>query len=76
MSPKRVLVAEDNSINKRVIMRFLERRGHYCEAADNGEEALGLYLEALGKGRQFDLIFMDIEMVSRSSSPCARASVV
>lgn len=62
MTPKRILVAEDNSINKRVILRFLERRGHYCEAADNGEEALSIYLDAVAKGRRFDLIFMDIEM--------------
>jgi CheY-like chemotaxis protein len=63
VTPKRILVAEDNSINKRVILRFLERRGHYCEAADNGEEALSIYLDAVAKGRRFDLIFMDIEMV-------------
>jgi PleD family two-component response regulator len=73
VTPKRILVAEDNSINKRVILRFLERRGHYCEAADNGEEALSIYLDAVAKGRRFDLIFMDIEMVRVVSCCVLRA---
>ncbi len=59
-SPKtvlRILIAEDNPVNQRLVMRMLEKRGHAVVLADNGEEAL----DALAKG-MFDVVFMDIQM--------------
>jgi PAS domain S-box-containing protein len=53
----RVLVAEDNPVNQRLMVRLLEKRGHRVEVVVNGLEAL----QALDKER-FDLVFMDIQM--------------
>jgi two-component system sensor histidine kinase/response regulator len=53
----RVLVAEDNPVNQRLVVRLLEKRGHRVQVAVNGREAL----QALDKQR-FDLVLMDVQM--------------
>jgi two-component system sensor histidine kinase/response regulator len=53
----RILVAEDNVVNQRLVVRMLEMRGHHVAVAGNGREAL----EALAKAK-FDLVFMDVQM--------------
>ncbi len=54
-----VLVAEDNSINQKLITNVLNRMGIEVTIANNGKEAL----EArLNQPNLFDIIFMDIEM--------------
>jgi two-component system sensor histidine kinase/response regulator len=51
------LVAEDNAVNRTLIARLLESRGHSVVLAQNGREAL----EALGK-QPFDIVLMDVQM--------------
>jgi CheY-like chemotaxis protein/anti-sigma regulatory factor (Ser/Thr protein kinase) len=53
----RVLVAEDNPINQRVVSALLARLGCEVQVADNG----ALALEALERAR-FEVIFMDCQM--------------
>jgi two-component system sensor histidine kinase/response regulator len=53
----RVLVAEDNPVNQRLVVRLLEKRGHRVEVVANGREAL----QAMDKQR-FDLVLMDVQM--------------
>jgi signal transduction histidine kinase/DNA-binding response OmpR family regulator len=53
----RVLVAEDNLVNQRLVVRLLEKRGHRVVLAGNGREALA----ALGED-SFDLVLMDVQM--------------
>jgi CheY-like chemotaxis protein len=53
----RILLAEDNSVNQRLVSRILERRGHSVEIAAHG----GLAVEALA-AQSFDLILMDVQM--------------
>jgi two-component system, sensor histidine kinase and response regulator len=53
----RVLLAEDNTVNQRLAVRLLEKRGHRVAVAGNGREAL----DALEK-EKFDLVFMDVQM--------------
>ena len=53
----RILVAEDNAVNQRLIVRMLEKRGHRVVLAANGQEALA----ALGV-EPFDIVFMDVQM--------------
>jgi len=53
----RVLVAEDNAVNQKVVRRFLEKHGHTVALASTGLEAIG----ALEK-REFDLVLMDVQM--------------
>jgi signal transduction histidine kinase/ActR/RegA family two-component response regulator len=55
--PCRILVAEDNPVNQKVLSRFLERLGYQPIVVNNGIEALAVLREA-----PFDLILMDVEM--------------
>src|SRR5277367_948263 len=52
-----VLLAEDNLVNQRLVVRLLEKRGHRVVVAGTGLEAL----QALEKGN-FDLVLMDVQM--------------
>jgi two-component system sensor histidine kinase RpfC len=52
-----VLVAEDNSVNQKVVTKILERGGHRVRVVDNGEQAVDVLLEG-----NFDLVLMDINM--------------
>jgi CheY-like chemotaxis protein/HPt (histidine-containing phosphotransfer) domain-containing protein len=58
ISGKKVLVAEDNEINQKVIMHVLQRVGISTTIVNNGKEAVDL-LEA---GEEFDLIILDLQM--------------
>jgi two-component system sensor histidine kinase/response regulator len=53
----RVLLAEDNPVNRRLAKRLLEKRGHRVVLAVNGREAV----EALEK-ESSDLVLMDLQM--------------
>eukprot|EP01114_Cavostelium_apophysatum_P015318 TRINITY_DN4142_c0_g3_i6.p1 TRINITY_DN4142_c0_g3~~TRINITY_DN4142_c0_g3_i6.p1 ORF type:complete len:2083 (-),score=515.49 TRINITY_DN4142_c0_g3_i6:1406-7654(-) len=52
-----ILIVEDNTVNQRVLMHYLQQQGILCELASNGLEAV----EKVAK-LQFDLIFLDVEM--------------
>ena len=56
-STLRILMAEDNVVNQKVIQQYLKRLGHQADVVSNGLEAL----EAL-KRRTYDVILMDIQM--------------
>lgn len=53
----RVLVVEDNAVNRKVILRMLSRLGHQHALAKDGIEALDLL-----SAQVFDLILMDCQM--------------
>jgi len=55
--PARLLVVDDNKINRMLLSRSLETQGHLVETAENGKEGL----EKIRTGA-FDLILLDIEM--------------
>jgi PAS domain S-box-containing protein len=53
----RVLVAEDNSVNRLVFTRMLEQLGHQAEMAHEGHSAL-----SLATSGTYDAILMDVQM--------------
>ncbi len=53
----RVLVVDDNPVNRKVAARFLERLGLAADCAGSGEEALELHRKV-----RYDLILMDCQM--------------
>ena len=55
--PLRILVAEDNLVNQRVIERMLSRVGYRCDVAANGREAC-----RAAQRRTYDLVLMDVHM--------------
>ncbi len=59
LRPLRVLVAEDNHINQKVILGMLQKyHGIAADCCDNGEQALARVAE----GTPYDLVLMDCEM--------------
>jgi PAS domain S-box-containing protein len=53
----RVLVAEDNPVNQRVVVGMLERQNHKVVLVENGAKAV----ERL-KSERFDVVLMDVQM--------------
>lgn len=56
-SNRRILVVEDQEINRKVVARQVQRLGYQCEVAANGEEALALLARM-----RFDLVLTDCHM--------------
>ena len=54
----RLLVAEDNAVNQKLAVRFLQKWGHETVVATNGKEAYESFLH----NGPFDAILMDVEM--------------
>ncbi len=55
--PLKILVADDNVVNQKLIQRMLQKFGHQATVVANGEEAL-----RAGARECFDLILMDVQM--------------
>ena len=56
----RIIVVEDNALNREIIERLLEDRGVIFESVENGQEAVEQY-QKQGNG-YYDAILMDIQM--------------
>jgi signal transduction histidine kinase/AmiR/NasT family two-component response regulator len=78
----RVLVADDNAINRLVTERMLKRTGHTVALAENGLQAMEMALAG-----RFDLVLMDVQMpemdglaatvaIRRAESPAHRTPIV
>jgi PAS domain S-box-containing protein len=57
--PMRILVAEDNLLNQRLITKLLQKQGHTVTLAKNGREAVEAFRDAK---ERFDVILMDVQM--------------
>jgi two-component system, sensor histidine kinase and response regulator len=57
----RILLAEDNVVNQRVVLRILEKAGHSVVLAQNGIEAVERF-----NREKFDLVLMDVQMPEMS----------
>lgn len=55
--PLEILVAEDNLMNQKLIIRVLNKLGYLPELANNGAEVIQMLKE-----KQYELILMDIQM--------------
>jgi two-component system, sensor histidine kinase and response regulator len=55
----RVLVAEDNAVNRKLVTKLLEKRGHGVISVENGREAIASIESAI---EPFDLVLMDLQM--------------
>lgn len=56
-APLRILIAEDNEINRRVALKVLAGFGYVADVASNGQQVIDM-VQALG----YDLVLMDIQM--------------
>ncbi|KAJ3565586.1 hypothetical protein NPX13_g7450 [Xylaria arbuscula] len=55
----RVLIAEDDPVNMKILTKRLEKAGHTVYPAVNGEDCAAVFKE---KAAEFDLILMDMQM--------------
>jgi len=55
--PLQILIAEDNRINRIVVVKMLEKLGHHAEAVENGREAVEFLRQT-----PCDLVLMDCQM--------------
>ena len=55
--PLRILLAEDNVVNQKLVLRLLEQMGYRADLAANGLEAI-----AAIERQPYDLVFMDVQM--------------
>jgi signal transduction histidine kinase len=55
--PFKILVAEDNLMNQRLILRILDKLGYHPDIANDGLEALEML-----KKQYYELILMDVQM--------------
>jgi PAS domain S-box-containing protein len=65
---RRILLAEDNEINQRVMVRLLERRGSQVDIAEDGEQAVRMATEG-----DYHLAIMDIQMPKMDGLNATRA---
>lgn|GEM_PF-1364085 len=80
--PTRVLIADDNSLNRDVIQTYLKQLGVKADAVADGRQAV-----TAADGQRYDLILMDIHMPELSGmeavgeirdggGPCSRVPIV
>jgi len=67
----RVLVAEDNPVNRKLVTTLLKKRGHSVKAVENGRQAVA----AVGShtGGPFDVVLMDLQMPEMGGLEATRA---
>ena len=67
IAPMRILLAEDNEINRSLVMTMLKRRGHQVTAVENGRLAVDAALR-----EPFDIVILDIQMPVMDGATAAR----
>jgi signal transduction histidine kinase/HPt (histidine-containing phosphotransfer) domain-containing protein len=66
--PMRLLLADDNDINKKVGLSVLQKLGYRADVASNGLEVLKLLEQ-----KAYDIIFLDVQMPEMDGLEAARA---
>jgi CheY-like chemotaxis protein len=57
--PLRILVAEDQAVNRRLVATILQKRGHSVSTVEDGKQAC----DTLANGaKPFDVVIMDLQM--------------
>src|SRR5512133_767193 len=65
--PLKILVVDDDELNRRMMKILLTREGHHVDLAANGMEALDAV-----KYQKFDIVFMDLQMPTMDGVEASR----
>lgn len=60
--PLRILIVDDVAMNRTLLSRLLTKRGHKCDEACDGMEAIDKVADSLDHGCSYDCILLDFEM--------------
>ena len=71
LSGKRLLLAEDNELNREIATEFLKTTGAAIDTAANGEEAVQLFARSLP--HTYAAVFMDVQMPVMDGHQATRA---
>ena len=71
-SSLRVLVAEDNTTNQRVVALTLDRLGYRADMVADGDEVAPALCQAADAGKPYDVVLMDLRMPRMDGLEAAR----
>ena len=60
--PLKLLVVDDNAVNRKVAEAILTRFGYRIELAEDGQQAADRVVRTRAAGEPFDIVFMDVQM--------------
>lgn len=69
----RILLVEDHDINRLLVSEMLARCGQEVECAHDGNEAIAMVIDAIMRGRPYDLVLMDVQMPDCDGYAATRA---
>ena len=58
----RICIAEDNPVNQKIAISFVQRLGFYVDAYDNGREAVDALRAKAKENHAYHLVLMDVQM--------------
>ena len=73
--PLRLLVADDNAVNRKVARLVIKRSGYEIDTAETGTEAVEMSARAIAAGTPYDIVFMDVQMPSMDGYDATRALI-
>ena len=69
----RICIAEDNPINQKIAISFVQKLGFQVDACDNGRQAVEQLRAEADKGRPYHLVLMDLQMPELDGYDATRA---
>jgi PAS domain S-box-containing protein len=56
----KILVMDDEEVVRKLVRRLLQQMGHEVELVEDGQQAVGAYEDAMGQGRPFNAVILDL----------------